>query len=63
MPMHRTNIYLSDEEKAAIETIKRRHPLGSDSEVIRMAIREFARAVSSRTREQREPAGRQVVAD
>ena len=42
--VHRTSIYLGEEDRAAIRTIQQRYGVSTDSDAIRLALRVLARA-------------------
>ncbi len=44
MTKRRTSIYLDEADKAAIQTIKERYGITSDSDAIRFAVRQVAAA-------------------
>jgi Arc/MetJ family transcription regulator len=46
----RTNIFLTDEDRAMIETIQREHGLSTASSAIRLAIRDTARRIEQAAR-------------
>lgn len=43
--MKRTNIYLGEDDYAALEVIKRVHGIATDAAAVRLAIRQVARAL------------------
>lgn len=55
--MQRTNIYLSDQDRAAIERIKAANGLTTTSAAVRMALRQLDRQMRANERRRPTPGG------
>ena len=48
--MKRTNIYLDEEDREALQVIRSAHGIGTDASAVRFAIRQVARELERKSR-------------
>jgi hypothetical protein len=60
----RTNIYLDEEDREALQVIRAAHGIGTDASAVRFAIRQVARELERKTkRDQRAPSEKAARTD